>query len=151
MLIHVYVPVNDIYSRYFETTLTPYVWVVSGSSTPDSSTPSSLTIFALQLLIASHKQFRGGGSGGKSPPVLAFSLRVWGYSEPGIRCFSVQCVDESRVDQMVVDESGVKHMYTCTLHNTAIPSHFFAINSESCTLQRTVLLIILSHVTLLPK
>ena len=35
--------------------------VVSGSSTPDSS-----TIYALQLLIASHKQFRGG-SGGQSP------------------------------------------------------------------------------------
>ena len=46
--------------------------VVSGSSTPSSS-----TIFALQLLIAGHKQFRGG-SGGQSPPVLAFSLRVLG-------------------------------------------------------------------------
>ena len=40
--------------------------VVSGSSTPDSSTPSSSTIFALQLLIASHKQFRWG-SGGRAP------------------------------------------------------------------------------------
>ena len=53
---------------------------MSGSSTPDSSTSSLSTIFALQLVIASHKQFRGGGggSGGQSPPVLAFSLRVWG-------------------------------------------------------------------------
>ena len=33
--------------------------VVSSSSTPDSSTPDSSTIYALQLLIASHKQFRG--------------------------------------------------------------------------------------------
>ena len=35
---------------------------VLGSSTPDSS-----TIFILQLLIASHKQFGEGGSGGQSP------------------------------------------------------------------------------------
>ena len=34
-------------------------------------------LFALQLLIASHKQFRGG-SGRWSPSVLAFSFRVWG-------------------------------------------------------------------------
>ena len=33
--------------------------------------------FALQLLIASHKQL-GGGSGGQNSPVLAFSLRVLG-------------------------------------------------------------------------
>ena len=52
-------------------------WVVSSSSTPDSSTPSSSTIFALQLLIAGHKQFRGV-LGGQSPPILAFSLRVLG-------------------------------------------------------------------------
>ena len=38
--------------------------VVSGSSTPDSSTPDSSTIYTLQLLIASHKQFRGGSGGG---------------------------------------------------------------------------------------
>ena len=64
--------------------------VVSGSSTPDSSTPSSLTIFALQLLIAGHKQFRGG-SGGQSPPVLAFSLRVLGLvsREYDVLVFSV--------------------------------------------------------------
>ena len=35
----------------------PVSWVVSGSSTPDSSTPDSSTFYALQLLIASHKQF----------------------------------------------------------------------------------------------
>ena len=46
-------------------------WVVSGSSTPDSSTPDSSTIYTLQLLIASHKQFRGVLGGG-APPVLAF-------------------------------------------------------------------------------
>ena len=64
--------------------------VVSGSSTPDSSTPSSSTIFALQLLIAGHKQFRGG-SGGQSPPVLAFSLGVLGLvsQEYNVLVFSV--------------------------------------------------------------
>ena len=42
--------------------------VVSGSLTPNSLTPSSSTILALQLLIASHKQFRGVlGGGGLSP------------------------------------------------------------------------------------
>ena len=51
--------------------------LVFGSSTIDSSTHDSSIIFALQLLIASHKQFRRG-SGGQSPPVLAFSLRVFG-------------------------------------------------------------------------
>ena len=50
-------------------------WVVSGSSTPDSSTPSSSTIFALQLLITSHKHFRGVL--GAEPPILVFSLRIW--------------------------------------------------------------------------
>ena len=50
--------------------------VVSGSSTPDSSTPDSSTIYTLQLLIASHKQFRGFW--GAEPPVLAFSLGVLG-------------------------------------------------------------------------
>ena len=64
--------------------------VVSGSSTPDSSTRDSSTIYALQLLIASHKQFRGG-SGGRSPPVLAFSLGVWGLvsQEYDVLVFSV--------------------------------------------------------------
>ena len=67
---------------------TEWAWsvgVVFGSSTPDSS-----TIFAFQLLIASHKQFRGG-SGGQSPPVLAFSLRVWGLvsREYDVLVFSV--------------------------------------------------------------
>ena len=63
---------------------------MSGSLTPDSSTPSSSAIFALQLLITSHKQFRGG-SGGQSPPVLAFSLRVWGLvgCEYDVLVFSV--------------------------------------------------------------
>ena len=43
-----------------------YKRVVSSSSTPDSSTPDSSTIYALQLLIASHKQFRGV-LGGRAP------------------------------------------------------------------------------------
>ena len=73
----------------------PNLWVVSGSSTPSSSTPDSLTpssstILALQLLIAGDKQFRGS-SGGQSPPVLAFSLRVWGIvsREYDVLVFSV--------------------------------------------------------------
>ena len=53
------------------------VGLVFSLSTIDSSTRDSSIIFALQLLIASHKQLRGG-SGGQSPPVLAFSLGVWG-------------------------------------------------------------------------
>ena len=53
--------------------------VVSGSSTPNSLTPSSLTIYALQLLIPSHKQFRG-----------VFSLGVWGLvSQEYVLVFSV--------------------------------------------------------------
>ena len=44
---------------------------------PGLSTPSSSTIFALQLLIASHKQFVGG-LGVEPLAALAFSLRVWG-------------------------------------------------------------------------
>ena len=56
----------------------------------DLSTRDSLIIFALQLLIASHKQFKGG-SGGQSPPVLALSLRVWGLvsQEYGVLVFSM--------------------------------------------------------------
>ena len=50
-------------------------WLVFGLSTIDSLTHDLSIIFALQLLIASHKQFKGG-SGGQSPPVLEFSLRV---------------------------------------------------------------------------
>ena len=53
------------------------IGLVFGLSTINSSTHNSSIIFALQLLIASHKQLRGG-SGGQSPPVLAFSLRVLG-------------------------------------------------------------------------
>ena len=51
--------------------------LVFSSSTIDLSTLDSSIIFVLQLLIASHKQFRRG-SGGQSLPVLAFSFRVLG-------------------------------------------------------------------------
>ena len=64
--------------------------VVSGSSTPDSS-----TIYALQLLIASHKQFRGVL--GAEPPVVAFSLGFLGLvsQEYDVLVFSVQTNRES--------------------------------------------------------
>ena len=52
-------------------TLPKRIWVVSGSLSPDLSTPSLSTIFALQLLIASQKQFRGFKNslvlGGRAP------------------------------------------------------------------------------------
>ena len=48
-------------------TLPKRIWVVSGSLSPDLLTPSLSTIFALQLLIASQKQFRGGVLGGRAP------------------------------------------------------------------------------------
>ena len=51
--------VIDAYSRFPK-------GIVSGLSTPNSLTPSLSTIFALQLLIASHKQFRGV-LGGRAP------------------------------------------------------------------------------------
>ena len=75
-------------SYWFQIQWTP-AWVVSGSSTPDSSTPDSSTIYTLQLLIASHKQFRGFW--GAEPPVLAFSLGVLGLvsQEYDVLVFSV--------------------------------------------------------------
>ena len=63
--------------------------LVFGSSTINSSTCDSSIISALQLLIASHKQFRGFW--GAVPPVLAFSLRVLGLvsREYDVLVFSV--------------------------------------------------------------
>ena len=59
-------------------------------STINSLTHDSSIIFALQLLTASHKQFRGV-LGGQSPPVLAFSSRVLGLvsQEYNVIVFSV--------------------------------------------------------------
>ena len=64
----------EVYSSYLQPNaeVRGILWLVFGSSTCNSS-----IIFVLQLLIATHKQLRGG-SGEQSSPVLAFSLRVLG-------------------------------------------------------------------------
>ena len=69
----------EVYSSYLQPNaeVRGILWLVFGSLTINSSTRDSSIIFALQLLIATHKQLRGA-SGGQSPPVLAFSLRVLG-------------------------------------------------------------------------
>ena len=55
-----------------------------------------------------------GGFWGAEPPSFSIQFMGFGFSEPGIRCFSVQFVDELRVDQTAVDESGVKQVHTCS-------------------------------------
>ena len=67
-------------------------------------TPSSSTIFSFQLLTVS-LSLALGGFWGAEPPVLVFSYL--GFSEPGIQCISVYCVDESRVDQMAFDKPAL--------------------------------------------
>ena len=57
---------NDSHPVYADLGCWSTVQLVFGSSTIDVSTRDSSIIFALQLLIASHKQLRGG-SGGQSP------------------------------------------------------------------------------------
>ena len=82
-------------------------WVVSSSSTPDSPTPDSGIDYLCTSIAYSQPQTVQGVLGAE-PPSFSIQFRGFGFSESGIRCFSVQCVEESRVDQTAVDESGVK-------------------------------------------
>ena len=71
-------------------------------------------IFSFQLLIVSYSLAMGGSGGAE---LLGFSiyLKGFGFSEPGIQCFSVYCVDESRVDQMAFDELALNLSSTLLL------------------------------------
>ena len=53
------------------------IWLTPSSSNAIWLTHSSSTIFSFQLLLVSYS-LASRGSGGQSPPVLAFSYRVLG-------------------------------------------------------------------------
>ena len=79
-------------------------WSGPGLSNAFWSTPSSLTIFFISVC----HSLVSGGSGGQSPQFLA--LKGFGFSELGIQCFSVYCVDKSQVDQTAFNEPALNHL-----------------------------------------
>ena len=61
-----------------------------------------------------------GVLGGRAPS-FSIQLKGFGFSEPGIQCFSVYCVDELRVDQMALGELALDEL---------------ALNRTSCSLNK---------------